>query len=145
MARKYSSDDANLNSGSIFTSRNRDYSDINMLFEANPNTGNIYKVKDAAAVKQAVRNIVLSNFYEKPFNIFYGSDLRNLLFENVTPFSMQEAKTQIQNAIANNEPRAEVMSINISGVDNTLIINLVFKVKETRQTQELNISLERLR
>ena len=108
MARKYSSDDANLNSGSIFTSRNRDYSDINMLFEANPNTGNIYKVKDAAAVKQAVRNIVLSNFYEKPFNIFYGSDLRNLLFENVTPFSMQEAKTQIQNAIANNEPRAEV-------------------------------------
>jgi len=145
MARKYSSDDANLNSGSIFTSRNRDYSDINMLFEANPNTGNIYKVKDAAAVKQAVRNIVLSNFYEKPFNIFYGSDLRNLLFENVTPFSMQEAKTQIQNAIANNEPRAEVMSINISGDDNTLIINLVFKVKETRQTQELNISLERLR
>ena len=88
MARKYSSDDANLNSGSIFTSRNRDYSDINMLFEANPNTGNIYKVKDAAAVKQAVRNIVLSNFYEKPFNIFYGSDLRNLLFENVTPFSI---------------------------------------------------------
>lgn len=145
MARKYSSDDANLNSGSIFTSRNRDYSDINMLFEANPNTGNIYKVKDAAAVKQAVRNIVLSNFYEKPFNIFYGSDLRNLLFENVTPFSIQEAKTQIQNAIANNEPRAEVMSINISGDDNTLIINLVFKVKETRQTQELNISLERLR
>jgi len=145
MARKYSSDDANLNSGSIFTSRNQDYSDINMLFEANPNTGNIYKVKDAAAVKQSVRNIVMSNFYEKPFNIFYGSDLRNLLFENLTPFTVQEAKTQIQNAIANNESRAEVMSINISGDNNTLIINLVFRVKETRQIQELNISLERLR
>jgi phage baseplate assembly protein W len=147
MARKYSSDDANLNVGSIFTTRNRKYSDVNMLFEANPNTGDIYKVKDAGSVKQSVRNVILSNYFDKPFNSFFGSYLRTLLFENITPFTIQEAKSYIQNSIKNNESRAEVLSINISAKEyrNEITINIVFRVKETRQVEELNVTLERLR
>lgn len=146
MTRKYASDDANLNTGSIFTSRTRDYSDINMLFEANPNTGDIYKVKDAGAVKQAIRNIVLTNYYERPFSPFTGGNLRALLFENITPFSINQAKAQIQKAIENSEPRASLMSINITDDGaNGLDVTIVFRVKETQQLDKITISLERLR
>lgn len=146
MARKYANDDANLNTGSIFTTRNREYSDINMLFEANPNTGDIYKVKDANAVKQAVRNIVLTNFHERPFNPFVGGNVRALLFENITPFTINETRSVLSKAIARSEPRAEVMDINIStGTANELVVSIVFRVKETQQVDTLNISLERLR
>ena len=146
MSRKYASDDANLNVGSIFTTRNRDYSDVNMLFEANPNTGDVYKVKDANSVKQSVRNIVLTSFYERPFQTFVGGNLRNILFENITPFTINNAKSEITKAINNYEPRAEVQNINISSDSaNTLLINLVFRVRQTQQIDEINISLERLR
>ncbi len=146
MARKYANDDANLNTGSIFTTRNRDYSDINMLFEANPNTGDIYKVKDAAAVKQSVKNIVLTNFHERPFQPFLGGNVRALLFENVTAFTLNEAKTALAKAFARHEPRAQVTSINITtGAANTIAVNIVFRVKETQQVDTINISLERLR
>jgi len=146
MARKYSNDDANLNTGSLFTTRNKDYIDVNMLFEANPNTGDVYKVKDAAAVKQSVKNIVLTNFYERPFNPFIGGNVRALLFENITPFVITEARNTLLDAIKRSEPRAQVMSINISeNAANSLVINIQFKVKETLQIDEINISLERLR
>jgi phage baseplate assembly protein W len=145
MARKYASDDAKLNTGSIFTRRISAYSDINMLFEANPATGDIYKVKDAAAVKQSVRNLIMTSFLERPFQPSVGSNLRKLLFENITPFVLDEAESYIREAIKNNEPRAVAKDINISSDENELIINLVFQVKESGQIIETTITLERLR
>ena len=146
MSRKYANDDANLNTGSLFTTRNQNYTDINMLFEANPNTGDVYKVKDANSVKQSVKNIVLTNFYERPFNPFLGGNVRALLFENITPFSITEAKNTLVEAITRSEPRAAVTSINISeNAANSLVVNIVFRVRETQQVEEINISLERLR
>jgi phage baseplate assembly protein W len=117
-----------------------------MLFEANPNTGDVYKVKDANSVKQSVKNIVLTNFHERPFNPFLGGNVRALLFENITPFSITEAKNTLVEAITRSEPRAAVTSINISeNAANSLVVNIVFRVKETQQVEEINISLERLR
>ena len=147
MSRKYAADDANLNIGSIVTERTKKYSDINMLFAANPQTQDIYLSKDAQAVKQAVKNIVLTNFYEKPFRPRVGGNVRDLLFENITAFSIDSVKKRIELAISNNEPRARVLNINISDRPerNALLINLEFLVVETRERVEISIRLERLR
>ena len=58
--RVLSKEDGNLNSVSIVTSRNRVYLDIDLLFDVNSN-GEIFKKRDAAAVKQAVKNLIQTN------------------------------------------------------------------------------------
>ena len=79
--RKFAADDGNLNVGSIITSRTRDYIDFDFDFSANTETGDIFKKKDANAVKCSVRNLILTDFYERPFQPFLGSGVAQLLFE----------------------------------------------------------------
>ena len=69
MARQLSIEDGNLSS-SILTSRKKSYSDIDLLFERKP-SGDIYQKTDADAVKQSVKNIVSTNRFEKPFEVFF--------------------------------------------------------------------------
>ena len=78
MTRKFAEDDANLDLGAIITSRSRKYSDLNVLFEPKPGSGDLYLSRDAAAVKQSVKNIVLTQFYEEvppPRTILVDRDL----------------------------------------------------------------------
>ena len=80
--RAFAVEDGNLNTRSLVTTRTRLYSDIDLTFAKKP-SGEIYKKTDAAAVKQAVKNLLLTNKYEKPFQPSFGGDLNNLLFELV--------------------------------------------------------------
>ena len=59
----------------------RIYSDIDMDFSSNPVTQDIYKKTNVEAVKQALKNIMLTPFYSKPFAPNYGSPIAGLLFE----------------------------------------------------------------
>ena len=145
--RKFANDDGNLNQGSIVTDRVRDYKDINMLFEVNPGTGDIYLSRDANAVKQAVRNLVLTNYHEKPFRPRVGANLREILFENIDPFTVDRAEDFIRDSIRASEPRAQVLSISIDPKpdSNAINITLEFLVVETRERVTLAVTLERLR
>ena len=79
--RVISREDGNLTS-SIITAREKSYSDIDLLFAAKPN-GEVYAKKDAASVKQAVKTLVQTNYFEKPYLPFFGANIRSLLFELV--------------------------------------------------------------
>ena len=57
------------------------YSDLNLLFTAHPITKDVTRLLDADAVKRSVKNIVLTNYYERPFKPAFGGGIRNLLFE----------------------------------------------------------------
>ena len=78
--RSFAVEDGSLNTPAIVTSRARAYTDIDLLFKAKGN-GDLYKKNDAAAVKQAVKNLIQTNFHEKPFTPYFGANLRNMLFE----------------------------------------------------------------
>ena len=82
MARVFSLEDGNLDKRSILTARTISYKDVDLTFAKKPNN-DIFKKEDAAAVKQSVKNIVLTNPGEKPFRPFYGAGLTQFLFENV--------------------------------------------------------------
>ena len=83
MAKAFSIEDGNLQTRSLVTTRNRLYKDIDLSFDhkptdgTNPTTADVYKKEDAAAVKQAVKNLLMTNFGEKPFNLFYGANLQS--------------------------------------------------------------------
>ena len=63
----------------------RIYKDLNLDFQINTATKDIQKITDVESVKRAVRNLVNLNHYEKPFHPEIGSNLRAMLFENMTP------------------------------------------------------------
>lgn len=144
--RSFAVEDGSLNTPAIVTSRARAYTDIDLLFKAKGN-GDLYKKNDAAAVKQAVKNLIQTNFHEKPFTPYFGANLRNMLFElagNDVDYIVQE---DIKAAIANYEPRAEVVGIDvIARPDNNSIgVTLTFRVKNTDENVVLETSISRLR
>ena len=85
----------------------RIYKDLNLDFQKNTATKDIQKITDIEAVKRSVRNLINLNHYEKPFHPEIGSNLRAMLFENMTPQMTHLIGKQIELLIANYEPRAE--------------------------------------
>jgi len=75
--RAFSIEDGNLGSKTILTSRAKSSKDIDLSF-AKKGSGDVFKKEDAAAVKQAVKNLLLTNFSEKPFLPRFGGNLNSL-------------------------------------------------------------------
>lgn len=94
-----------------FTSRG--YKDFNLSFKSNPVTGDFNTLKNDEAIKQAVRNIVLTGKGEKLFQPSFGSKVRKLLFENFDPFASDSLADEITVCLLNHEPRIIVMSISV--------------------------------
>ncbi len=99
-------------SGTNASSRSvRLYKDLALSFEKNANTKDVLQKKDVDAVKQSVRNLILTNHYERPFHPEIGSGVSNLLFEPLDPITANALTRTIGEVINNFEPRARVVSI----------------------------------
>ena len=107
----------------------------------------MYKKKDAAAVKQAVKNIVATGRLEKPFESEFGADVTSLFFELADNRASRAIKQNIRNAIYVYEPRAEVLNIdvNLQPDNNSLSVTITFKVVSSEETVTLNTFVTRLR
>ena len=126
----------------------RIYKDLNLNFGIHPVTKQINTLTDAAAVKRSVRNLVQYGFYEKPFHPEIGSGVRDLLFENMTPFVANNLSKQIEEIITNYEPRALLAGVEvIPRFDNNQYEVIVeFYIQNApAELVDLSFSLERLR
>ena len=131
------------------------YADIDFIFK--PTLAKDLSVKyDGDSIKQSVKNILLTNKFERPWNPNFGVNLRNLLFENPdTPsffFLKDEAETEIRRQIAAHEPRVELQVVNfkLSESGDTLSVSVDYKLKPVRQesisqTVIVKIQAERIR
>lgn len=146
MARAFSAEDGNLSFSSIRSSRTKIYKDIDLSFAAKP-SGEIYKKQDAAAVKQAVKNLLLTNFAEKPFNPDFGANLRYLLFELADPDTENDIEVRVLSAIERYEPRAKVLNVraNSQPDKNEVEVTVTFKVVSTSEEVTFTTTLARLR
>ena len=88
----------------------KSFRDFSLTFEKNAVTNDILSLKNEAAIKESVKNIVLYNFYEKPFDPFFGGNIIGLLFENSTPTMVLEVKNRLEQSIEINEPRVTAVS-----------------------------------
>jgi len=147
-ARVLSQEDGKLNQSSVVTSRTRIYSDLDLTFTAKPN-GEIYKKVDAAAVKQAIKNLILTNYYEKPFEPYFGTNIREMLFELADDLTSLDIKRSIKSAIETYEPRAIVQDVIVDFKDvdstNAIGVSIIFQVINSNQIVQFNTTLVRLR
>ena len=147
MATKvFSRQDKDITEVSRLTSRIQQYKDIDLSFTAKPN-GELYTKKDASAVVQALKNLIQTNYYEKPFEPFFGGNVRGLLFELADDDIEIEVKEAIIQTINEYEPRAKIINIfvNFNEDYNDLNVTIEFQVINTEEVVQFTTSLSRLR
>lgn len=134
--------------GSVsITSRRKGYSDINLSLQLHPTRKDIIPLKDDAALKNAVKNLVLTSYYERPFHPELGGGVRGLLFEPadaITEIALREA---IESVLVDHEPRINMVNVDIKNEAdrNSYRITIGFNIKQDDSQAEVEILLRRLR
>ena len=110
-----------LTDNTLITTINREYKDVDLTFSRKPGTsfddgsirGDVYRKIDIRSVEQSMKNILLTNWYEKPFQPFFGADLRRLLFELDTTISEPDIVDLVTFSIERWEPRVSVTEVEV--------------------------------
>tara|TARA_R110002074_G_scaffold183997_2_gene349414 strand:- start:748 stop:1191 length:444 start_codon:yes stop_codon:yes gene_type:complete len=146
VTRAFSTEDGNLSTQSIITSGVRLSKDINLLFNKRTN-GDIFKKEEAASVKQAVKNLLMTNKFEKPFQHEFGADLSGLLFELADDLIEDDVNQEIAMALRNWEPRAKLLNVQseIQPDLNNIFCRIEFVVVSTGTIEVIETSVARLR
>ena len=130
---------------------NRDaqvYKDLNLNFTKHPVKKDIVPLSGAAAVKRSVRNLVQYGHFEKPFHPEIGSGIRDLLFENMTPFTANTLARKIEDVITNFEPRALLAGVEVIPRfdENQYEVIVEFYIQNApSEIVDLTFTLERIR
>ena len=130
------------------TSQSRNiYRDFDLNFLPHPLTGDVGVKVDAIAVKQSLRTLVLTNFYERPFQPTVGSNITQLLFEPADPIVIGDLRQAIGEVITNYEPRVSVKTIVVEDETsrNSYNIIIVYALAGIYENQQVQVVLQRLR
>jgi len=125
----------------------RVYKDLDLNFRAHPVTRDVVKRTGNAAIIGALKNLILTNVGEKPFQPNFGSRIRGLLFEDVSFITANIMQTEISNVIANFEPRVGVDAIRVQAnpEQNRYDITIRFYINNLEAPITINFFLEKVR
>ena len=130
------------------TTRNsRPFKDIDLDFERNPVTNDVNTVDNVVAIKRAVKNLIQTNFYERPFQPELGCGIRELLFEPFTPMTKVFLERKIEEVLINYEPRVNLQSVQVDDDQdgNRLVVDIYFYVVGVPGPQQVQTFLQRVR
>lgn len=85
------------------------YSDFRNNLDIHPATGDALRVRNEAAIVQSVQNLLMTNFYERPFQPMVGSRVQQNLFEPLSEMTAQKIKVAIKDTLTNYEPRVSIL------------------------------------
>lgn len=132
--------------------RTPDYKDLDLDFIAHPSTGDVVKKVGVDAIKRSVRNLILTNFYDRPFRPYIGSNAQKLLFDNINPLTATFLKNAIVETIENFEPRIKInddpnlgVIVNVDTDNNGYNAQINFTIVNREEPASINIFLERIR
>jgi phage baseplate assembly protein W len=125
----------------------RIFSDLDFNFTAHPVNKDVSRRFDENAVKTALKNLILTRNYERPFHSEIGSPIRSLMFEPATPMLGVMLRQAIFDVVNNFEPRVQLTQVNVtvSDEDNAIYITIEFKIVNTERPLTLDLTLERTR
>jgi phage baseplate assembly protein W len=125
----------------------RIFSDLDLNFTAHPVTGDITRRFDEDAIKQSVKNLLLTRNYERPFHSEIGSPIRQLLFDLPGPMFNVMLQRAVIDVINNFEPRVSIIDVRVDDYSdaNEVYITLEFKIVNTERPLTLDLALERTR
>jgi phage baseplate assembly protein W len=123
------------------------YADIDLTFTRQPGKGDIALSYDDNAIIRSVRNLLLTNFYERPFQPTVGSNINALLFEPITAVTGFAIEEEIKNVIANFEPRVTLQNIEVTALpdQNAFYVKVIFYIGNNTAPTAVNLLLERNR
>lgn len=123
------------------------FSDLDFTFRKVPGTNDVALRYDERAVINSVRNLLLTNHFEKPWSPMIGSNLMRLLFEPATNLTAAMISDDITNTITNFEPRVSVLTVEVTPTDdgNAFSVYLTFFVLNNTQPTTVNLILQRSR
>lgn len=131
----------------ITTNVARTYKDLDLLFNVHPIKKDINKHTAEMAVINSIKNLVLTNHYERPFQPELGSNVSKLLFENLDFVTASSLEREIRQTIENFEPRVTVYRIMaIPDYDNNgFSVDMEFLLKNRTEPITITFFLERVR
>ena len=123
----------------------RGFKDLAVSFNANPSTGDFGVVKNENAIKQAVLNLILTMFGERPFQRDIGSRVKALMFEPWDPFSVDAIKSEIFNCLSRLEPRIQVTGVGLRDDSdiNSVHVSIDYKIVGEPVSQNVDFLLEK--
>ena len=122
------------------------YIDLDVLFRKHPQTGDVVVRTDAEAVKRSVRNIILTNHYERPFKPGFGGSIRNLLFELNSDRKIRRVQSRLINMIEAFEPRVENVQVGINSLDaNSVNLQVYYTIINGIGNQSIDLTVTRAR
>ena len=127
------------------------YKDLSLFFTPNPVSGDVTMVTDVQDIKRSVRNLVMTNRFEKPFHPEIASHVRDLLFEPFSPVTINLSRNRIETVLINYEPRVTLTEVEVEDPDfqrmdnNELNVRIFFTLKNDPEIQTVDVLLERIR
>ena len=125
----------------------KSYKDLSFDFTANPQTGDVATVKDAVSVKRGIKNVLLTAPFERLFQPEFGSGIKNILFEPMTPLTEQRLSDACRDAIDAWEKRASVINITVISEEeyNRYRVAIKFNINNSLETEQVDVFLNRER
>ena len=129
------------------TRNSRKFRDLDLDFDRNIVTNDVKVVEDVVAIKRSVKNLVQTNFYERPFHPELGCGVKELLFENFTPLTAIFIKRKIEEVLVNYEPRINLTNVAVDDDQdrNRLVVDIYFIIVGIEGPQVVSTFLQRIR
>lgn len=123
------------------------YSDLDLTFKIHPIRKDLMLSTNEQAVIRSVRNLVLTNHYERLFQSEIGSNINKMLFENFSPFTSDHLKREIYEVVKIFEPRISQLIVDVKQQpdEHTLVATLQFYINNSTNITTVDILLERTR
>jgi phage baseplate assembly protein W len=123
------------------------FSDFTSDLTPHPVTKDLIRLQNDKSIIQSIKNLVLTNYGERPFQPNIGSNVNRSLFEPADAFLEDEIETSIRRTITANEPRIQVLNVTatISSNQSSVSVNILFSIINSMQPQSLDLILRRVR
>lgn len=123
------------------------YSDLSTNFSLNAMTSDVVRLTELDAVKRAIKNIVMTNKYERLLNPRFGAGINDLLFEPMSPLTTMTLRDAIEDTIVTYEPRADLITLDVvpDDLNQTYYVDIVFSLRSTNQTGTVQFFIDRIR
>lgn len=141
------SDKTGQDSKSIVVSRKKQYTDLDLSLKLHPIRKDIIPLRDDVAIRNAVKHLIVTNFFERPFQPSKGANLRGLLFEPADVITKNSLRRGIERVLRLYEPRIKLFKVIIEDLsdENAYRVSVLYNIKEYDTDQDVEIILQRLR
>jgi len=128
-------------------SANNIYADISLNLDTNIKSKDLLMIRDENAIRRSIKNLVLTNKYERFFQPEIGGNVSALLFENLDTLTLSQIENHVESVIVNHEPRAKVLRV-VATPDlrnNAVTVTITFAILGGKKPLDIAILLERIR